>query len=656
MGTKSTFNAANDAVEKIQDVQETQGFSEIEKLAETVGLKQEADKALDVKDVASQAYTEKKELVEETIQEDDPSFFRKSFKYLVGGAFGLVLGKKFFGGKEKTEEVVEKAAEVTEEVVEIATDEERLRETNDTFKAAIEAEQSLQKANDQIDDKWKFEKEERDEDWFKELEKKEEKYKEYGHGSAWKEAWKKTEFEVDKETGEPKKRNFFWRLISFIPALTGTYASWRAFETAKKSGIFEKVKEGRRYREEADKQIEEANKKFQEGLEVKREAFGAIFEENPGAIQVSKDYLKKLANLTKNADKFSSPERAEQIRKIAREAVEDGAKKVGPGFSKMKGFEKYMPGISVNMRGKLMVVEIVGKALGQALREGAEGGGLSKALGVFWEELGDTETWKDAAPVWGTIRSAKRLMVDNDIPRWSKWLDFGLSAGMDIATGVAIAGAFATTGGLATPAVLAARTAAGAAVKGGVRKITLKQMAKQAEKAALKGLGKQSRKKATSKVFSKESRKSIALAAGGKWGVRVNLMMATIGEFFGEDMEAIQTEVKNEAYNTLLTPEQKYFIALEKAAKNGEIPPEREAILADEDRKRKEEIEHDEEKQSAGILAESSAEEEKEEEEEEEKKPVVEYDSKKSLKAEPKTTMKKKTEIPIEEKTKKVAA
>jgi len=649
MGVQSGVTATKETIEKIDAVQKTAGFSKIEKVAERFGMKQETDAALEMQNMATENFIEKSEIAKETQEEAEKQpWWRSGMKWAIGGGFGLLMGNKIFGGKEKKEEITEKVVEVTEEVVKTANDEEQLREINDTFKASIEAEQSLKEVNDQIDDKWKFEKEERDTDWFKELEKKEEKYKEYGHGSAWKEAWKKTEFEVNKETGEKKKRNFFWRLISFVPALTGTYTSWRAFETAKESGIIDKAKEGKRYKEEVDKKVEEAEKKFEKGLETKREAFGAVFQENPGALMVSKNYFKKLANLTRNADKFSSVERADQMRKIAREAVEEGTKKVGPGFSKMKGFEKYMPGISIKMRGKLMIVEIVGKALGQALREGAEAGGLSRSLGVFWEELGDTDTWKDAAPIWGTIRSAKRLGVDNDIPRWSKWLDFGLSAGMDVAMGVGIALSWGT---LSAPLV-AARSAGGAAIKGGLRKVTLKQMAKQFSKQGIKIVSKGASKQSEKKVAANVSRKSVLMAAGGKWGVGVNLMMATIGEFFGDDIEEIQEEVKQEAYDIILTPEQKYFIALEKAAKNGEVPPEREAVLAEEDRKRKKEIEHDEEKQSAGVLAESSV----QEEEEEDVTPTTKADSKKSLKVVHKAGTEEKTEIPTEEKTTKMAA
>ncbi len=640
MGAKSTFTAVQDAAENLKNVQESQGFDEVKNFAEIVGFKVQTDKALDIKDAASKSFVDKKEIAAETREDAETKpWWRRGLKWAIGGGFALVMGNKIFGGKEETEEITEKVVETTDEVIDIATDEKRLVEVNNSFKTAIEAERDLKEVNKKMNDKWKFKKEKSDKDWFVELEKREKKYQKYGHIDVWKEAWEKTEFEYNKETGKKeKKRNFFWRLLAFVPALTKTYAGWRSFEALKKSGTIDKIKQSKRYKDKAEQKIKEAEDKFEEGMETKREAFSAVFEENPGALQLSKDYFKKLANLTRNADKFSSAERASQLKKITREMAEEGTKKFGPGFSKMKGFEKYMPGISIKSRGGFMVVEIIGKALGRALREGAEGGGLSHALGVFWEELGDANNWKDACPIWGTIRSAQRLSKKDDIPKWSKWLDFGLSAGMDIAMGVGIAASFGT---LSAP-IIAARGAAGTAVKNGLRKLTLKQVEKQVVKSG---------EEIITKGLTKKSRRSIAMAAGGRWGVRLNLMMATIGEFFGDDIEDVKTEVKQEAYNTLLTPEQKYFIALEKAAKNGEVPPEREAILAEEDKKRKEEIEHDEVEQEAGILTESSVEDEKEE-----SSTKVEFDSKKSLKAEPKTIISKTKKIVKEEIVSKIAA
>lgn len=641
MGFKSTYNAGKDAVEKIKNVQETQGFDEVEKVAERFGLKKETDKALEIKDVASENFLEKTELIADTKDKTkDKPLWRRIMKGTIGTGFGLLLGKELLG--DKGEDAVE---ETVDQGLDIVTDEEKLRQTNDTFKAAIEAERSVKDVHKKVDEKWKFEKEKNDKDWFIELEKREKKYDKYGHKDAWKEAWEKTEYEYDSKTGEQtKKRNFFFRLFAFIPALTKTYAGWRSFEALKKSGAIDKIKQSKRYKDKAEQKLKEAEDKFNTGIEAKNEGFEAVFAENPGALAVSRDYFKKLGKLTRNADKFSSTERANKIRKITQEVVRDGTRKVGPGFSKMKGFEKYMPGISVKQRGGLMVVEIVGKSLGAALREGSQEGGWMRALDVFKEEITNSDNWLDAIPVVGTWRSAERLAVDDDIPRWSKWLDFGLSAGMDVATGVALVG----TLGLASPAILAARTAAGAAVKGGVRKFTMKQLLKQGVKGG---------EKIVSKEVTKEARKgftkNVLRTAGGKWGVRMNLMMTTIGEFFGDDIDEVTTEVKHEAYNTLLTSEQRYAVALEKAARSGDPLPEREAILAEEDKKQKEEIKYNEVKQSAGIFEKSSTAEKKKEDDGR----IIQLDSQKSL--EKKSNGKKKTikrNITLEKKTQDMAA
>ena len=133
-----------------------------------------------------------------------------------------------------------------------------------------------------------------------------------------------------------------------------------------------------------------------------------------------------------------------------------------------------------------MFVEIIGPALGRALREGAEGGGISRAMGVFWEEVQDVENWKDACPIWGTVRSGERLTKEDDNPAWSKWVEFGLSAGMDVAM---IAGIAGSAGALSAP-IVAARSAGGNLLRNGLRKGTMKQVAKQSLKTSGKILSK----------------------------------------------------------------------------------------------------------------------------------------------------------------------
>ena len=593
MGFKSTYNTGKDAVEKLKNVKETQAFDEVEKVTERFGLKKETDKALEIKDVASENFLEKTELIAETKDKTkDQPLWRRIMKGTIGTGFGLLLGKELLG--DKGEDIVE---ETVDQGLDIVTDEEKLRQTNDTFKATIEAERTVKEVHKKVDEKWKFEKEKNDKDWFVELEKREEKYKKYGHKDAWKEAWKKTEYEYDSETGEQtKKRNFFWRLFAFIPSLINVYAGWKSFESLKKSGAIEKIKQSKRYKDKAEKKVKEAEAEFNKGMETKREGFEAIFAENPGAMKVLFNKpVKALKRVFRNAENMSSLERSNGIKNGAQATISEATRKYGKDFVASKSFKKRLPSwISLKERGGFMIVEIVGKSLGAALREGSQEGGWVRAGSVFKEEITNTDNWKDACPLWGTWRSAERLVVDDDIPRWSKWLDFGLSAGMDVATGVALVG----TWGLASPAILAARTAAGAAVKGGVRKFTMRQLLKQGVKGGEKLVSKEATKEGR-KVFIK----NVLRTAGGKWGVRMNLMMTTIGEFFGDDIDEVTTEVKHEAYNTLLTSEQRYAIALEKAARNGTVIPEREAILAEEDKKKKEEMIIDEKQKSAGIFS-----------------------------------------------------
>ena len=582
MVRKSSLTAAKEAAEKVEELKNSAGAERLTNIAEKLSLSKKADHALELKDVTNKSFLEKTNLAGEITDKskDKKSLLKRGVTGGFAGVLGLVAGKN-----KESDEIIATTTDAAGEVVEIATDEKKLKETNDTFQTAIEAERKIKEVNKKVDEKWGFEKEKSDKDWFKELEKKETKYKKYGTMDALKEAWQKTEFEVDSKTGEKKKRNFFFRLFAFFPALTKTWTSWKSFEKLKESGAIEKVKAGKKYKEDAEAQVDEAEAKMNKGLEAKKEAFSSVFEENPGALLVSKNYFKKLANLTKNADKYTSAERANLIRKYAQEAATKGTKQFGPEFAKMKGFQKNLPGISIKQRGGFMLVEIVGKSLGAALREGSEEGGWARALDTFKEEIADSDNWKDACPIWGTIRSGQRLSHDDGAPQWSKWLDFGLSAGMDIASGIAIVGSL----GLATPGILAARTAAGAAAKGGVRKLAMKQMLKQsaksAEKVAAKNFGKQSRKQ-----FGKQAVRT----AGGKWAMRLNLMMTTVGEFFGEDIDESVSEAKLQARDALMTEEQKRFVALTKAAKTGgELPP---SDVSDEQ-------EDENKKQNAGVFS-----------------------------------------------------
>jgi hypothetical protein len=584
MGIKSKVNIGKELVENFKKLKESQGISELEKLAETFGLKQETDKALDIKEVTSESYVEKRELKEELKK----PLWRRGMKVVVSGTMGLLLGKKLMGKKGK--EVV---GEALDQGVDVVMTEEKMKGVNDTMFAAMMVKKDMEVAEEEVNKKWKFEPKEKVENWLEDIKAKEEKYENYGTMDAIKEAWENTKMEYDEETGERKKRNVFWRVLAFFPAVISTFKNWKVFEKFKKTGALEKIEQGEHMKEkleERKKEYEEVEGKINKGLETKKTAFNVIFEENPGALMISKNYLKGLSNLTRNADKYTSAERATQMQKLAYASVKNGTKEFGPGFTKMKGFKKYLPGVSVKTRGGFMMVEIIGSALGKALREGAEGGGISKALGVFWEEVKDTDNWKDACPIWGTIRSGERLAKKDDSPAWSKWTEFGLSLGMDVAMVAGIAASWGT----ASAHLLAARTAGGSLLRNGIRKGAMKQVTKNTVRAGGKMF---------TRGVSKTTKKRIVMTAGGKWALRMNLMMATLGEFFGDDVDEIKSEVKAEAIDAMLSDEHKYFFALKKAAESGGLPPTREAFFAEEDKKRKEEIEEDEVLQAAGIFS-----------------------------------------------------
>ena len=332
MPKKSTLTSAKEASEKIKELSNSEGLEKLENIAEKLSLKKKADHALDLKDVTNKSFLEKKELIAETKHNKKKPWWKKGMTAGLAGGFGLMLGK----GKE-SKEFTKQATDVAVGSAELMTNEEELKKANDTFETAIEADRKIKEVNKDINKKWNFKDKEINKNWFEELKKREEKYKKYDHKDAWKDAWSNTEFEYNSDTGEKTKRNFFFRLLAFFPALTKTYTSWKSFEKLKKSGAIEKVKEGKKYKDEVDKEVKDAEKKINKGMEAKKEVFSSVFEENPGALQISKKYFKQLANLTRNADKYSSAERAALIKKYVKEAASKGTKEFGEDFIKMKG-------------------------------------------------------------------------------------------------------------------------------------------------------------------------------------------------------------------------------------------------------------------------------------------------------------------------------
>ncbi|MBT3349622.1 hypothetical protein HN954_03435 [bacterium] len=546
------------AKESVENLKNSAGTHELEKLASLATKEKRTDRAIETKDALTKSFVEKKELGAETLKKEKPkSLLRRGLKWAIGGGFGLILGKKFFGEKKENVEIAaEKTTEIVEESTEIWTDEERLKNLNDSIESGKKTKSEIESLQKKVNEKYNFVPEKEEKDWRKYLGEKEKKYADYGHVDAWSDAWKKTEFEYDHETGEKKERGLFFRLFAFFPALIGSYKSWKTFEKMKNSGMLDTVKSLDSKKGEVEAKIEEVETKIDEGIESKREGFSAVFEENPYALNLSKNYFLKLGNLLKSADKIS-PEaqklQIENIKNTVQKNIQTGVKKFGPGFGKMKNYEKFLPGMSVKMRGGLVFVEIIGKSLGEALRSGVKNGGWTTAWDVFKNEATDAENWKDACPIWGTVRSFKKLGVDDGQSRWSKWLESGLSLGMDVATVVGIAGSFGT----ATPAILAARAAGGAAVKSGIRKLTFREMVKKSagagEKFAAKNLTKESRKVAGRQIMR---------TAGGRLHFKLQILLTTISTFFGEDVDNVVREVKTELPNKMLSREQKRFLEL----------------------------------------------------------------------------------------------
>jgi len=607
MGTKSAFNAATDAAENLKNVQESQGFSEIEKLAETVGLKKHTDKVLAVKDTTSTAFGEQKECLAEITDDikkekkEEPKkkpLWKKITTGVVVGAIGAFAGKELLGGKKKTDETVDAVVETTDEAFEIINDEERLKEVNDTMEKSGKTYQDIQIVKKDLEIKHNL-KRDTSEFWEKAkkyTEKNEGTGKKYGWKSLISEGWKSAEFKYDEEGNVTEKRGFFSRILVAFGIGGGLLKEWKTFQKLEKTGALATLKKTKEKKEEIEVKYKEVKGQVDEAMETKQDVIKP-FREVPGIITLSKIYLKQLMGLMNDANKYKPEQIATKIKDISTNTASASMKFGKTMTTQPLELKKYFPGISLKMRGGFMVVEVLGKAMGDALRAGAKGYGFGTAMGAFKDTLMSSETWKDAIPIWGTIRSFQKIGKDDGRKKWSKWAEAGFSLALDAATVISL--------GTLSGAAIAARTGIFALGKATTKAVVVNQV----RKASTRAVETASIESITGQA-GKTLGKNVVKASGGKMALKLNLMLTTINQFFSKDeVQGVITEMKSEA----LTPEQRRTLRNYKKFENGDFSEEQESVFAEADKKRKEEIEHDEEKRSAGVLAETSLADEDEE-------------------------------------------
>ncbi len=653
---KNAIQKAKEIQDKAKDLESSEGTKELKKLGETLLGKEKKESKLQ-SDVAKEYVGSELEELEDKVEAHESKERRKGFVGgMVTGALGL-LGYKTLSGESK--EMVDRSVETGEQATEIFMKkgpeaEKKRKDINDAIMEAKELNHEAKELQEKAQLKFKLEK--KAETFFE----KAEKYgaEDYKMKNVLQEAWAETEFLYDEEGNIEKKRGWFGRLFAFLPLFFQKSKNREIFQKLRKNGTLDQLKSAKKSKEEIEKEIDELKEDVKEVKKSKQEV-GRSFKESPGILwsskevfRLSKTYKQELRELAKMAggQKMTKKEIQKGLQNIVDKYRKIGIEKGGKSFLNNAKLKEHFPGFKVSetaMKSKKVLkgnvafrlVEISGKALGAFLRTGRHegiGGGLEAAKDM----VTDADTWKDACPIWGTIRSFEKLDDADGRSKWSKWLEVGFSLGMDVAMIVGIIGSFGT----ATAGLAGARTAGMASFKG----VAKKQLIREAEE-----------------MGSKESltffRKNAVRMAGGKWVVGFNLVATVAEEMFSDnEIDEFGKDVKKSIIHNQFETEQEVTMALLQGRDRQYIEQIR-AAAAEEEKKRKKKLEKKEELISHGHIVEAEDEVliEKEVSDEETEKPTEgETDIKEGPKDDKKETNEKDVEVGKEsvEKVKKTVA
>lgn len=222
---------------------------------------------------------------------------------------------------------------------------------------------------------------------------------------------------------------------------------------------------------------------------------------------------------------LSPKKAAQQIKKITTQTANEGLKKGKLEFLTEVRKGKF-PGLAVKTTGKFMAIEIFTRGFLEGIEQ--------RRFGAFTETITDSNTWAEAVPIVGSVRSVERLFIDNDEPFLAKIADAGLNIAGDMYLGYITVQSL----GLGTATVgMAGRAGLIAAGRKGLQKLVTRQGARQALKNA-----------------PKNAKKAMA-ALGRNWGTAAFVTGLALTSAFPEGkIEEIVTDV---AVNNLTSGEKK---------------------------------------------------------------------------------------------------
>jgi hypothetical protein len=593
-----TIQQAEEVGKKIKELKSSKGAEELKNLGETL-LGKEKKETNPHSDVAKEYVdSEIKDLEKNIDRNEEKEKSRGFFGTVVTGTLGL-LGYKTLSGESK--ETVKNVVTTGEKVIDLATDrgpeaEEKRKEVNDAIVKSKEVHEEIKEVQEKTRQKFKLEK--KVETFFE----KAEKYgaEDYKIKNVLSEAWKETEFIYDEEGQIEKKRGFLSRLFAFLPLFFQKFKNREVFQNLRKNGTLDKLKSAKKTKEEIEKEIDELKTDVKTAKKTQKEV-KRPFNESPGILWsgkeiwgLSKTYKQELRSLAEMAgnNKLTKPEIKKALLEIVNKYKKLGFEKGGEAFLNNTKLREAFPGFKVSetalkskslLRGNaaFRLIEVSGKALGAFLRTGRKegfSGGWESAKDVLTE----ADTWKDACPIWGTIRSFKKLNNGDGRSGWSKALEIGFSLGMDIAMIVGVVGSFGT----ATVGLVGARTAGMASLKG----VAKRQLLREAEEM-------------TSKESLTFFRKNAVKMAGGKWVVGFNLLATAAEEMFSDkDIDHLEQEAKS----SLLTPEQQRSLRILKNQEAEYFQQQHINVIADkEEKERKKELKIKEDLMLSGHVSEA---------------------------------------------------
>ncbi len=301
--------------------------------------------------------------------------------------------------------------------------------------------------------------------------------KEYGDKKM-KKGFRAKKFSLKESMGkswEKTKDTFFlFRPFAFLKSMFVDYFKWKSIKRYESEidayvRTKQKGKDIMAESEEARAAAKEGYKNYKTGKDT--------VAVNPAGMELIKGikdkYKSKMHETTGLLlrKKITPRQAAEQVKKITTETANEGMKNGKVEFMKQVKENKF-PGLKVKRIGKFMGIEIMTRGIIEGIEQ--------RSFGAFTETITDSETWKEAVPIWGSIRSVDRLFIENGEPMWAKIAD----AGLNVVGDIYMIGTTVGTLGIGTGVAAAGRVGIVAAGKGVIKKLMTKEGVKQTAKGS----------------------------------------------------------------------------------------------------------------------------------------------------------------------------